>query len=334
MSDLGWLDVHGHYSLPETAEQAEKTRRGFEEHQAFYLQEPFIWRYQDVISYLDQSKTGMQMLSFVPQNHELLKQANDFGASIVEKKPDRLGLLAGLPTDDAHACLEEIRRTTTEYGIPADGFALRTIYNGVWLGDDRLEPVWTELDARNAVVFIHPNALADTMHRQCVAVIEVAFDTARCVMDMLLAGVFLRYRQIKFVLAHGGGAMPALAGRIALLGTQDWAPNPLGLTEAGIMEQLGNLYVDTAASATTGLVPALRLMGLDHCIYGSDCGVPCSSPEVMERNRQSVLKVEHEETGKHGKIGMNGWSLFPAAAKRRAMISKVVNGHVNWQGNA
>ena len=326
MSHSKWLDIHGHFNLPQSADDAEKMRRGFEEHQAFYLKEPFHWKYEEVLTYLDHSNIGLQMISTVPQNHKILKASNDFGASIVDRRPDRFGLLAALPTDDTQACQVEIERTTTIYSTPADGFAVRTIYNGVWLSDRRLDPVWAELDARKAVVFIHPDALAETVHRQCVAIVEVTFDTTRAVFDMLFAGVFQRYPNIRFVLAHGGGALPAVAGRIALLGTEDWASNPLGLTEDEIWKQLGNLYVDTAASASTGLVPAMKLMGLEHCIYGSDCGVPCSSVKGMDRNKLSVINVEQTETGQSGKIGMNGWNLFAAAAKR-AQKSTLTNGH-------
>ena len=312
----GWLDVHGHYSFPQAPEEAEKTRVGFEVNQAFYLKKPFHWDYDEVLAYLDHANIGLQMLSFVPQNHSFLQKSNDFGASIVERNPSRFGLLAGLPADSAEACLAEIERTTRKFSIPADGFAMRTVYNGIWLSDKMLDPVWAELNARKAVVFIHPDALAQSIHRQCVAVVEVAFDTTRCVMDMLFAGVFRRFSDIKFVLAHAGGALPALAGRIALLGTEDWAPNPLELTKEEIWGQLKRLYLDTAASAMTGLVPAIRLVGVERCIYGSDCGVPCSAVTCMDHNMKEMLEIEHAETGETGGIGMNGWNLFPAAAKR------------------
>ena len=36
----------------------------------------------------------------------------------------------------------------------------------------------------------------------------------------------------------------------------------------------------------------------------------------MDDNIKDMLEVEHAETGTTGRIGMNGWNLFPAAAKR------------------
>lgn len=36
----------------------------------------------------------------------------------------------------------------------------------------------------------------------------------------------------------------------------------------------------------------------------------------MEENRMAVLEVEEREVGSKGTIGVNGFNLFPAAAKR------------------
>jgi hypothetical protein len=60
------------------------------------------------------------------------------------------------------------------------------------------------------------------------------------------------------------------------------------------------------------------MVGAAHCIYGSDCGVACSTVATMEENRQAVLDVEQCETGRSGETGMNGWKVFPRAAKRVA----------------
>ena len=80
--------------------------------------------------------------------------------------------------------------------------------------------------------------------------------------------------------------------------------------------QLKGLYVDTAASGATGLAPVMIMVGVGHCVYGSDCDVACSTVATMEENRQSVLDVEKRENGRSGLIGVDGWKLFPAAANR------------------
>jgi predicted TIM-barrel fold metal-dependent hydrolase len=260
----------------------------------------------------------MQMLSYVPQDHNKLRAGNDYGISIVQKYTTRFGLLAALPTDDAEACLDEINRTAA-FVPAADGFAVSTVYRGIRLSDPLLEPVWQELNTRHATVFVHPDARAGPSLGRPSPLIEVAFDTTRTVVDVLYRGVFLRYPDIKFVIAHCGGALPALSGRLALLGAESWVPNPNNITSEEIEEQLGGLYVDTAANARTGLAPAITMVGKERCVYGADCGVPCSTERTMEQNRMAVLEIERE-LGIEGEVGMNGWTLFPSAAKRIEIV--------------
>src|SRR5271156_4118591 len=110
-----------------------------------------------------------------------------------------------------------------------------------------------------------------------IPLIEVAFETTRTLADMLYAGTSRRYPNIKFIAAHGGGALPLLADRLELLGTEPCLANPNGIAK----EQLSGLYVDTAALGVAAMLTALRLVGKNHVVYGADCGVPCSTEATM-----------------------------------------------------
>ena len=315
--ELGWLDIHGHFRLPESTEQSQKRyhhmRQGL-----FLLSKPDRWEAEAIIAYLDRAGISMQMLSNIPKTLSALQTSNDFGASLVQQFPSRFGLLAALPTNDPDECLSEINRVVSSFRPPADGFAVTTVYNGVWLSDRSLDIVWAELNMRCATVLVHPDAYASPSEGRPAPLIEVAFDTTRAVIDMLYAGVFRRFPDIQFVIAHAGVCVPALSGRLELLGTEEWVPNPQSITKEEIKCQLGMLYVDTAASAKTALDPAIRMVGIERCIYGSDCGVACSNERTMEENRHNVSEVELRATGKSGQIGINGWKLFREAAKRAA----------------
>ncbi|KAF4627066.1 hypothetical protein G7Y89_g11091 [Cudoniella acicularis] len=314
MTYPGWLDVHGHFSPPKTPEEKEKTWHAMREAK-FMAPEPFSWEFEEVLKYNDKAGIAMQMLSNIPPELSALKASNDFGISIVQKYPSRFGLLVALPTNNTKACIEEIERTSA-FSPPPDGFAVTTTYAGIWLSDASLEPVWKVLNECRAVVHVHPDGYAGPAQGRPSPLIEVAFDTARTAVDMLYNGMFRRYPHIKFIFAHCGGALPVLSGRIALLGAEAWVPNPEKITKEEIKSQLGRLYVDTAASAETGLAPALKMAGMHGCIYGADCGVPCSREATMEENRKSVLKIEREHGIEAGTIGNGGYDLFPSAAKR------------------
>lgn len=116
------------------------------------------------------------------------------------------------PTTQKHTS-KEITRTTTVFPTPADGFAVRTVYNGVWPSGRSLDPTRTHLERAQ---------LPQSRPFRPTPLIEVAFDTARTVVDVLYSGWFRRYPDIRLVIAYAGGSLPALSGHLALLGSEEW----------------------------------------------------------------------------------------------------------------
>jgi 6-methylsalicylate decarboxylase len=90
------------------------------------------------------------------------------------------------------------RSSAPKTELHADGFAAMCQYNDVYLGDPSLEPVMEELDRQGAVGFMHPDAYKPAVQGRPVPLIEVAFETARTLVNMLYAGTFRRYPNIKF----------------------------------------------------------------------------------------------------------------------------------------
>lgn len=310
----GWLDVHAHFYPPES--EARRRERWEQMQGSGWLvgPEPPRWDPVSTLGYMDRTGIAMQMLSNIPKKLDELRASNSYGAEMVRTYPDRFGFLAALPTNDPDAALEELARAENE--LNADGFAVTCRYNDVYLSDARLQRVWAELDRRGAVVFAHPDAYAPAeMGRPCV-VIDVAFETARTFTDMLYKGVFRRYPNIRFVVAHCGGALPALSGRLLTLGLESWVPNPEQLTPAEMRVHLRRLYLDTAATMPTALLAALAMTSLDRIVYGSDCGVPCTTDATMDANilaLESATGLTREEV--EG-IGRRARELFPKAAAR------------------
>ncbi len=312
----GWIDVHAHFSLPRTPDELQAGLKMMHAG-CFMAPHPFAWSPQMALDHMDRCGIAMQLLSNIPRSLEALRDSNAYGAALVAERPSRFGLLAAVPTDDPDAALAEIARS--DASLSPDGFAVTCCYNGVYLGDARLPPVWAELDRRGATVFLHPDAYARPSLGRPSALLEVAFETARTVVDMLYAGVFRDFPHIRFVVAHCGGALPALAGRLALLGSELWVPNPRGVTQEEIRTQLAGLFFDTAATGTAHtLRPALELAGCDHLVYGSDCGVPCSSEGTLEANLDALLDFPDLTDAELQAVGRNALAVFTALASRLA----------------
>ena len=77
-------------------------------------------------------------------------------------------------------------------------------------------PVLDELDRRGTVVYVHP---AEPPESRLVglppASLEFPFDTTRAIASLLFTGSFARTRGIHYIFSHAGGALPALAERLA-----------------------------------------------------------------------------------------------------------------------
>ena len=311
-----WIDVHAHFYSPESDAQREARLTAMRE-ACWLTQEPPRWDPESTLKGMDRTGIAMQMLSNIPKALDALRASNDYGAELVRRYPARFGLLAALPTDDPVAALAEVERADAE--LHADGFAVTCRYNGTYLSDPRLEPLWAELDRRRAAVFAHPDAYAPGVMGRPSALMEVAFETARTFTDMLYAGVFRRFPNMCFVVAHCGGALPALSGRLLLLGNESWVPNPNGITPAEMQSHLRKLFLDTAATCPTNLAAALAMTSEKQIVYGSDCGVPCTTDATMNRNLAALLAYPGLTEAQIEAIGHRALELFPGAAKRMQM---------------
>ncbi|GAA4228366.1 amidohydrolase family protein [Actinomadura meridiana] len=308
------IDVHAHFSPPSTHEERMRVWQAMLG-KGIYFPEPYEWSLERTLRYMDESGTAMQLLSNIPANLPGLRASNDYGAALVRNHPSRFGLLAALPTDDPSAAVAEATRAHEV--LDADGFAVTTRYNGVHLGDALLDPLWARLDDWGATVFVHPDARLPPTLDHPAPLYEVAFDTARTVFDMVFRRTFARNPNITFVIAHCGGAFPALTGRLRLLGDEPWVPQ--GVTAEDVDRQTSTLYVDTAATAFAhSLLPAMATVGADHIVYGSDWGAPCTTEASAEANRASLLSCGALSSEEADAVADRAIQLFPRAARRVA----------------
>lgn len=87
---------------------------------------------------------------------DLARRVNDEGARLKRAHPDRFGFFASTPLPDVETALAEIDRAYDELG--ADDIVFETNFQGMYLGDAPLTPVYDALDRRAAVLFLHPTS--------------------------------------------------------------------------------------------------------------------------------------------------------------------------------
>ena len=196
---------------------------------------------------------------------ELARAANEGIAAITD---ERFAGLATLPLPDVDAALSELAFGLDTLGL--DGVMLLTSAAGIYLGDERWDPVLEELDRREAYVFVHPGFPPHALPLEHpVWLYEFTFETVRAVANLIYSGALERYPRIRFQLAHLGGAVPFLAHRLASLA--DRVPEAAALAPAGALEYLKRFYYDTGLADNAAALTATReIVPDDRIVYGTD----------------------------------------------------------------
>jgi predicted TIM-barrel fold metal-dependent hydrolase len=127
------------------------------------------------------------------------------------------------------------------------------------------------LDARRAYTFLHPTIVADHDKPSSLLpdpVVEFPFETTRAVHSLAASGALNDLTRIRWQLAHCGGLVPPLAGRI----TSD---APGDATAA-----LRRMRYDTAlATSAPALAAARETTSVDNIVFGTDW--PFSSAQYL-----------------------------------------------------
>lgn len=276
----GLIDVHAHLLPDFYVEQATAAGHAHPDGMGGWPS----WSVRDHLELMDRNGISTAMLSLSsPGVHfgddkaarVLARRVNEYTAEVARDHRGRFGTFVSLPLPDVAGALEEITFAFDELGV--DGVALLTHTDGVYLGDERLEPVFAELDRRGAVVFLHPTSPVcweQSALGRPRPMVEYLFDTARTVTDLVMAGVLTRHPDLRVIVPHCGGAIPVLADRINEF-MQLFVPSREA-SPLDAVQQLRALYYDMAGTAFPRQVPALlKLVDPDRVLFGSDyCWTP------------------------------------------------------------
>jgi 2,3-dihydroxybenzoate decarboxylase len=145
------------------------------------------------------------------------RDANDFLAREIQKKPERYSGFAHLPMQDAAAAADELTRCMRDLGFC--GAMINGHTNGQYLDHPSLHPFWERAEALQAPIYIHPAdpvqpSLALEGHRGLRrATWEWGFETGSHALRLVFGGLFDRYPGARLVLGHLGETLPFLLWR-------------------------------------------------------------------------------------------------------------------------
>ena len=178
--------------------------------------------------------------------------------------------------------VEEVKRVKT---LPhMRGVIMGTSGMGSGLDDPDLDPVWAALQNTQQLIFLHPHyGLPDeafggpetTNRYGHVLPLALGFplETTIAVTRMLLSGVFDRFPTLRVLLAHSGGTLPFLAGRIesCILHERKFIANGGNVPgpQRSVWDVLKtNIFLDSVVYGAAGLKAAAVAGATDRLLFG------------------------------------------------------------------
>ncbi len=199
------------------------------------------------------------------------KSINDDMAAQQRRYPERIRFMCSLPWQHAKLAVAELKRACDQLG--AVGVMVLANIDGASLTDKMFSSIWREIDRRALPVLVHPSAppgtkQLDVMKYNLIASVGFMFDTSLAVSRVIFDGFFERYPDLKLIAAHGGGALPYIAGRLDIC----YENMPACRERISIRPSnyLKRIFYDSVVFQQESLELAIKVGGADNVLYGSD----------------------------------------------------------------
>ncbi|KAK3334323.1 hypothetical protein B0H65DRAFT_79809 [Neurospora tetraspora] len=207
----------------------------------------------------------------------LARLLNEWLAELKRSFPNRFDFFAVMPLPYNNAALKEAQYALSSLG--ALGLGLLTNHEGYYLGNAALAPFFEALNntipGGPHVCIVHPTEpLMRVDNGSSIIVanpttyptgrVEFYFETARALMDLVLSQTLIKYTNVRWSIAHVGGAFPAIEDRF--------------LKRSGALEKLAKqalnsrVWYDSAGPTYFAQVKGLLGYGVptSQLVFGSD----------------------------------------------------------------
>lgn len=219
---------------------------------------------------------------------DVVKFCNDQVAEIVAMAPQNcwgLGTINPLEASD----IREGERCLGALGFK--GLLICSSWHGRFLDTEEAYPFWEWVEDQQVPVFIHPPRVPIGHDQQMDQykldeLVGRPFDTAMALARMILSGLFDRYPRFKVAVAHMGGGLLPVMGRLDF----GWRLGSEGMPERAKIkcqrlpsEYLSRLAVDTMGVWAPHVREAVEVFGPDRVMLGTDYGpVPIDPKEHVD----------------------------------------------------
>lgn len=252
---------------------------------------PAYWDINEKLKFMDAHGIDTSVISLAnpwldflePGNAgNVARQVNDEINTTCEAHPKRLYAFGTLPLSAAADVVEaEIKRLKSLSHMR--GVIIGTTGLGKGLDDPSLDPIYAALEKHSLPIFLHPHyglpqsvfgERADDYGHVLPLALGFPLETTIAVTRMYLSRVFDRFQGLRVLLAHSGGTLPFLAGRIESCIAHDGHmlhEGKLDKERRTLWDVLkSNIYLDAVIYSQIGLKAAADASGADRLMFGTD----------------------------------------------------------------
>jgi len=229
------------------------------------------------IAEMDKARVDMQVLSLCPPmvywadpslGVPLARSFNDELSAAVAGRPDRLAGLATVPLQDVAEATAELERAM---GLGLRGVAIGSNVNGKDLDHPDFLPFFAKAEKLRALIFIHPLDVIGVERIRPYYLhngLGNPFDTAVAAARLAMGGILDRFPRLQVCLAHAGGALPYLIGRLDRV--YKVRSEAKGKAKRKPSAYFRRFHYDTVLHSELALRYLVDLVGNDRVVVGSD----------------------------------------------------------------
>jgi aminocarboxymuconate-semialdehyde decarboxylase len=236
-----------------------------------------VGEFVDVPVILDQLSCEEVVLSpWVPLLFDEVERCRLQNTGIERLASDRVSVLGSVPLNAPdelrHAMAREVLAGVEIPALPDLG---------------RFAEFWAAAEDTGAVVFIHPTTRAALGDYYLWNTVGNPLETTVAAAHMVMSGVMERHPGLKVVLAHGGGALVALRGR--LRHAHGFQPQARSALNEDPVASIKRFWFDTITHDADLLRDLAGFVGEDRLLLGSDHPFDMADPDPLATVRAAGL---------------------------------------------